>query len=124
MDIVQEDRVFLVRNDEVLIFKQDDTYDGDNVNVDDYTKPEFLRYVAAKRIDDSIKQVFYYFAKISDQYLTQSGKWIDLNDTSKYPTRPLTAAVLNNFLAEGQYDNEIRFGTKNGDEVVFEIVTE
>ena len=124
MEIVQEDRVFLVRNDEVLIFKQDDTYDGDNVNVEDYTKPEFLRYVAAKRIDDSIKQVFYYFVKISDQYLTQSGKWIDLNDTSKYPTRPLTAAVLNNFLAEGQYDDEIRFGTKNGDEVVFEIVTE
>ncbi len=123
MDFVQEYRVFFVRNGEVLLFKQDDKYDGDNVNVEDYTKPEFLRYVASKRIDDSIKQVFYFFAKISDQYLTQSGKWIDLSDSSKYPTRPLTAAVLNNFLTEGQYDNEIRFGTKNGDKVVFEIVT-
>lgn len=124
MEIFQEERVFLVRNDEVLIFKQNDTYDGDNVNVEDYTKPEFLRYVAAKRIDNGIKQVFYYFAKISDQYITQSGKWIDLNDTSNYPTRPLTAAVLNNFLSDGQYDNDIRFGTKNGDDVIFEIVTE
>ena len=124
MEFIQEHRVFLVRNHEVLMFKRNDEYDGDDVNVDEYTTPEFLRYVAVKRKDNGFKQIFYYFAKASDQYITQSGKWISIRDTIKYPAKPLTQAVLNNYIREGQYDKEVRFGTKNGDEVEFKIVTE
>ena len=123
MEFIQENRVFLVRGHELLMFKHDDEYDGDSVNIEDYTKPQFLRYVAAKRNEDGIKQIFYYFTNISDQYITQSGKWIDIRHTIKYPAKPLTMAVLNNYIREGQYDNEIRFGVKNGENVEFTAIT-
>ena len=62
MKYEQEKRVFLIRNNEVLLFKKNDEYDGDDVNIDDYTKAEFLRYIGIKRIEGGIKQVYYYFA--------------------------------------------------------------
>ena len=124
MVFLQEKRVFLVRNDEVLLFKYNEEYDGDNVNVDDYTKAEFLRYIGIKRFEDGIKEVYYYFATTNDLYLTQSGHWTEIKKAIYYPAKPLTSAVLNNYIREGQYDNEVRIGVKAGEKVEFSIVRE
>ena len=124
MEFIQEKRVFLIRNDEVLLFKYNGAYDGDNVNVDDYTHPRFLRYIGIKRFEDGVKQVFYYFAKTNDLYLTQSGHWTEIKKAIYYPAKPLTSAVLNDYIRNGQYDKEVRIGVKNGDKVSFTIVTE
>ena len=124
MEFIQEKRVFLIRNDEVLLFKYNGEYDGDNVNVDDYTHPRFLRYIGIKRFEDGVKQVFYYFAKTNDLYLTQSGHWTEIKKAIYYPAKPLTSAVLNDYIRNGQYDKEVRIGVKSGDKVSFTIVTE
>ena len=124
MVFLQEKRVFLVRNDEVLLFKYNEEYDGDNVNVDDYTKAEFLRYIGVKLFEDGIKQVYYYFATTNDLYITQSGHWTEIKKAIYYPAKPLTSAVLNNYIREGQYDNEVRVGVKTGDKVEFTIIRE
>ncbi len=124
MVYIQEKRVFLVRNDEVLLFKINNEYDGDSVNIDDFTKAEFLRYIGIKRYEDGIKEVLYYFAKTNDLYITQSGLWTEIKKAIYYPAKVLTSAVLNNYIREGQYDREVRIGVKNGDKVEFKIVTE
>lgn len=124
MTFIQEDRVFLVRNDEVLLFKKNEEYDGDDVNIDDFTKAEFLRYIGVKRFEDGIKQVLYYFATTNDLYYTQSGYWTEIKKAIYYPAKALTSGVLNDYIRNGQYDNEVRLGVKNGDKVTFTIITE
>lgn len=124
MTYIQEDRVFLIRNDEVLLFKKNEEYDGDDVNIEDFTKAEFLRYIGVKRFEDGIKQVFYYFATTNDLYYTQSGYWTEIKKAIYYPAKALTSGVLNDYIRNGQYDNEVRVGVKKGDEVTFTIVTE
>ena len=124
MKYEQEKRVFLIRNNEVLLFKKNDEYDGDDVNIDDYTKAEFLRYIGIKRIEGGIKQVYYYFATTNDIYYTQSGMWTEIKKAIYYPAKPLTSGVLKDYIRNGQYDNEVRVGVKNGDDVNFTIITE
>lgn len=124
MELIRENRLFLVRNDEVLLFKQNDEYDGDDKNIDEYTNAKFLRYIGVKRFEGGIKQVYYYFAKTNDLYITQSGVWTEIKKAIYYPAKPLTSAVLNNYIRRGQYDKEVRIGVKNGDKVDFTIVTE
>ena len=124
MVYLQEKRVFLVRNDEVLLFKINDEYDGDSINVDDFTRAEHLRYIGIKRYEDGIKEVLYYCAKTNDLYITQSGLWTEIKRAIYYPAKVLTSAVLKNYIREGQYDHEVRIGVKNGDNVEFSIVSE
>ena len=124
MEFIQEKRVFLIRNDEVLLFKYNDEYDGDNVNIDEYTRPSYLRYIGVKRYEDGLKQVFYYFAKTNDLYITQSGHWTEIKKAIYYPAKVLTSAVLNDYIRNGQYDKAVRVGVKNGEKVSFTIVTE
>ncbi len=124
MDFVQEERVFLVRNDEILLFKRNEEYDGDDVNIDDYTKTEFLRYIGVKRYENGIKEVLYYFATTNDLYYTQSGLWTEIKKAIYYPAKALTSAVLNDYIRNGQYDNEVRVGVKNGDKIEFTVVTD
>ena len=123
VEILQEKRLFLVRNDEVLLFKHNDEYDGDDKNIDEYTNPKFLRYIGVKRFEDGIKEVYYYFAKTNDLYITQSGEWTEIKKAIYYPAKPLTSAVLNNYIRRGQYDKDLRVGVKNGDKVDFTVVT-
>lgn len=122
MKFLQEKRLFLIRNDEVLLFKHNDEYDGDDKNIDEYANAKFLRYIGIKRFEDGIKEVYYYFAKTNDLYITQSGQWTEIKKAIYYPAKPLTSAVLNNYIREGQYDSELRVGVKNGEKVNFCIV--
>ncbi len=124
MEVIQENKVFLKRNGKLLLFKHSDAYDGDEVNIEEYTKGEFLRYIAVKQTEAGIKLIYFYFANTSDQYFTQYGEWVAIEQLRKMPLRPATAAVLENYYTDGQYDKEIRVGTKNGKDVVFNIVTE
>jgi hypothetical protein len=124
MVITQENKVFLKRGNELLLFKKNDAYDGDDVNIERYLLNKFLRYIAVKKVEGGIKLIYFYFANTSDQYITQFGEWIPVEELMKKPLRPATSAVLDNFLSEGQYDKEIRVGTKNGKDVVFTILTE
>ena len=78
MEILHEKRLFLIRNDEVLLFKHNDEYDGDNKNIDEYTNAKFLRYIGIKRFEGGLKEVFYYFAKTNDLYITQTGEWTEI----------------------------------------------
>ena len=123
MEISREKRLFLVRNDEVLLFRHNDEYDGDDKNIDEFTNPKFLRYIGVKRYEGGIKEVFYYFAKTNDLYMTQTGEWTEIKKAIYYPAKPLTSAVLNNYIRKGQYDKEVRIGVKNGEKVEFTIVT-
>ena len=124
MNYIQEDRVFLIRNDEVLLFKKNEEYDGDDVNIEEFTKAEFLRYIGVKRFEAGIKQVFYYFVSTNDLYYTQSGYWTEIKKAIYYPAKALTSGVLNDYIRNGQYDNEVRLGVKNGDKVTFTVITE
>lgn len=124
MNIIQESRVFFVRNEELLLFKKDDEYSGDDVNIEDYTKEKFLRYVGVKRYEDAIKIVYYFFSKVSDQYITQSGIWTSFEKIRYYPAKPLTSAALMHYITEGRFDNIIRVGVKSGDRVKFTEITE
>ena len=124
MEILKEERLFLVRNDEVLLFKHNNEYDGDDKNIDEYTNPKFLKYIGVKKYEEGIKVVYYYFAKTNDLYLTQTGHWTEIKKAIYYPAKPLTSAVLNNYIRKGQYDKEVRIGVKNGDTVNFTIITE
>lgn len=124
MNITQENKVFLKRGDRLLLFKCNDAYDGDDVNIEEYTKKQFLRYIAVKKIEDGIKIIYFYFANTSDQYITQYGEWIPVEELRKKLIRPATAAVLRNYIDEGQFDKELRMGVKNGKEVSFTIITE
>jgi hypothetical protein len=121
--LIHEKRLFLIRNDEILLFRHNDEYDGDAKNIDEFTNPKFLRYIGVKRLKDGIEEVYYYFAKTNDLYITQSGEWTEIKKAIYYPAKPLTSAVLNNYTRKGQYDNEVRIGVKNGDKVEFNIVT-
>lgn len=123
VDFIQEKRLFLVRNDEILLFKHNDEYDGDDKNIDEFTNPKFLRYIGVKRYEEGIKQVYYYFAKTNDLYITQSGQWTEIKKAIYYPAKPLTSAVLNDYIRNGQYDKELRIGVKNGNTVDFTKVT-
>lgn len=124
MEFAEEKRLFLVRGDDILLFKRDDEYDGDDTNIDEYTNPRYLRYIGIKRFEDGIKEVFYYFAKTNDLYITQSGHWTEIQKAIYYPAKPLTSAVLNNYIREGQYDKQVRIGIKKDDKVTFTVVTE
>jgi hypothetical protein len=124
MEFLQEKRLFLVRGDDILLFKRDDEYDGDDTNIDEYTNARYLRYIGVKRYEEGVKEVFYYFAKTNDLYVTQSGRWTEIQKAIYYPAKPLTSAVLNNYIRVGQYDKEVRIGVKTGDRVDFTVVTE
>lgn len=124
MTITHEDKVFLKRGDKLLLFKKnDEAYDGDDVNIGEYTHRQFLRYITVKKIEGGIKIINFYFANTSDQYITQYGEWMPIDQTINAPLRPATAAVLDNYYKEGQYDKEVRVGTKNGKNVEFVVVT-
>ncbi|MBQ5399218.1 MAG: hypothetical protein IIU14_07265 [Ruminococcus sp.] len=124
MELLQEKRLFLVRGDDILLFKRNNEYDGDDVNIDEYTNARYLRYVGIKRCEEGVKEVFYYFAKTNDLYITQSGHWTEIQKAIYYPAKPLTSAVLNNYIRIGQYDKEVRVGVKKGDKIEFLIVTD
>ncbi len=124
MEFIQEKRLFLVRGDDILLFKRNDEYDGDDVNIDEYINTRYLRYIGIKRFEDGIKEVFYFFAKTNDLYITQSGHWTEIQKAIYYPAKPLTSAVLNNYIREGQYDKNVRVGIKNGDKIEFTVVSE
>ena len=124
MTITHEDKVFLKRDDKLLLFKRnDDSYDGDDVNIGEYTHKQFLRYITVKRIEGGIKIINFYFANTSDQYITQYGEWIPIDQMMKAPVRPATAAGLRNYFKEGQYDKEVLVGSKNVAAVEFIVVT-
>ncbi|MBR1731974.1 MAG: hypothetical protein IJ725_06040, partial [Ruminococcus sp.] len=60
----------------------------------------------------------------NDLYITQSGLWTEIKKAIYYPAKALTSGVLNDYIRNGQYDNEVRLGAKNGDKVTFTVVTE
>ena len=59
MEVIQENKVFLKRNGKLLLFKHSDAYDGDEVNIEEYTQGEFPRYIAVKQTEEGIKLIYF-----------------------------------------------------------------
>lgn len=119
MNIKQNYKVFLQRNGKLLMFKKDDLYDGDSLNIERYINKGHIRYVYINKQHHNIEQTLYYFAKTSDQYLTQYGEWYNIEETINLPASPVVNAILKDYYNDGQYNNDIKIVTKNDDIVDF-----
>ena len=115
MEFCLKNRVFLQRNGKLLLFKQHEMYDGDSVNIEDYVDKGNLRYITIENIDGEIVQTNCYFANTTDQYITQYGEWVYIEDAKNLPAHSLMHTVFDNYYQEGRYDNKVRLLTKTSD---------
>lgn len=110
-----ENRVFLQRNGKLLLFNDYGMYNGDNTNIDDYVDRGELRYIIIEEIDGDIKQTNCYFAGTTDQYLTQHGEWIYIEEISTLPATDTMHALFDNYYHHAHFDSKTRLLTKSPD---------
>ena len=113
-----ENRVFLQRNGKLLLFNDHGMYNGDSTNIDDYVDRGNLRYIVVENIDGEIKQINCYFANTTDQYLTQHGEWIYIDEISTLPASTLMHTLFDNYHYQAQFDKKVRLITKDSITVV------
>ena len=89
-----------------------------------------LRYVTLRRTKGEIRQNYYFFARIKDEFPREFAsdegilKWVSFDEMMKLKM-PFTAQhVMEHYLAIGRFDHKLYAGVGNEDSVKFLELTE
>jgi len=84
-----------------------------------------LRYITLRRTNGEIRMNYYFFADLPSgqnmRLFSNEGvlRWFDLTELSGL-TMPYSAKpMIEHYLRQGQYDQQLYVGTANGEQVVF-----
>lgn len=124
MEFYLENRVFLQRNGKLLLFNEYGLYNGDNTNIDDYVARAQLRYIAIENVNGEIKQTNCYFTNTTDQYLTQHGEWIYIEDARNLPANELIHLILDDYYQEGRYNSKTLSIVKSAEGISVSVIRE
>ena len=89
-----------------------------------------LRYITLRRIKGEIRQNYYFFADLKEEYLTEltsdegTLKWFDLSEVSQLEMPYSAKTMIEHYLATGQYDDKIYVGVADGAKAVFTELAE
>ena len=84
-----------------------------------------LRYVTLRRTNGEIRQNYYFFANLKDEYLdglvSDEGelKWFDLSEVSNLKMPYSAKYMMEHYLTTGRQNDKIYVGVADGAEVVF-----
>ena len=89
-----------------------------------------LRYVSLRRTSGEIRQNYYFFANLKDEYLdglvSDEGelKWFDLSEISDLKMPYSAKYMMEHYLTTGRQNDKIYVGVAEGAEVVFTELAE
>lgn len=84
-----------------------------------------LRYVSLRRTNGEIRQNYYFFANLKDEYLeglvSEEGdlKWFDLNELSELHMPYSAKYMIEHYLTTGRENDKVYVGVADGTGVVF-----
>lgn len=89
-----------------------------------------LRYIVCRRVKNEIRQNYYFFADLKDEVDERMNsnegmlKWFDFDEVPELEM-PLSAKyMMEHFLTEGRYNNNIYVGTAESEKGVFSELQE
>ena len=83
-----------------------------------------LRYVTSRLKNGEVRQIYYYFARISDKSLVGESsegtlQWFPLENILSLPMPVTAKRMLEHYIALGQFTNELYTGATTPDGMVF-----
>ena len=84
-----------------------------------------LRYVTLRRTNGEIRQNYYFFANLKDEYLdglvSDEGKlkWFDLGDVSLLEMPYSAKTMMEHYVSIGRFDDKVYVGVADGTKAVF-----
>lgn len=84
-----------------------------------------LRYVSLRRTNGEIRQNYYFFANLKDEYLPELAsnegdlKWFDLNEVSALKMPYSAKYMMEHYLSIGRKNDKVYVGVADGTGVVF-----
>ena len=89
-----------------------------------------LRYVTLRRTNGEIRQNYYFFANLKDEYVTElvsdegDLKWFELNEISELQMPYSAKYMIDHYLAMGRQNDKVYVGVAKGKGVVFTELAE
>ncbi len=89
-----------------------------------------LRYITLRRTNGEIRQNYYFFANLKDEYLTglvsDEGelKWFELSEISELQMPYSAKYMIEHYLATGRQNDRVYVGVAEGTGVVFTELAE
>ncbi|MBQ8549597.1 MAG: NUDIX domain-containing protein [Lachnospiraceae bacterium] len=89
-----------------------------------------LRYITLRRTNGEIRQNYYFFANLKDEYLdglvSDEGdlKWFDLSEISELQMPYSAKYMIDHYLAMGRQNDKVYVGVAEGTGVVFTELAE
>lgn len=89
-----------------------------------------LRYVTLRRINGEIRQNYYFFANLKEEYLkglvSDEGnlKWFDLSEVSDLKMSHSAKYMMEHYLVTGRQNDKVYVGVADGGGVVFTELAE
>jgi len=89
-----------------------------------------LRYITLRRTKGEIRQNYYFFANLREEYLTEltsdegTLKWFDLAEVSELEMPYSAKYMMEHYIATGRYDDKVYVGVADGAGVVFSQLPE
>lgn len=89
-----------------------------------------LRYITLRRTNGEIRQNYYFFANLKDEYVTgpvsDEGKlkWFDLSEISELQMPYSAKYMIDHYLATGRQNDKVYVGVAEGAGVVFTELAE
>lgn len=89
-----------------------------------------LRYITLRRTNGEIRQNYYFFANLKDEYLdgliSDEGdlKWFDLNEVSALKMPYSAKYMMEHYLTIGRKNDKVYVGVADGTGVVFTELSE
>lgn len=84
-----------------------------------------LRYVCLRRVNGEIRQNYYFFARLRKDVKTELAscegelRWFSLSELPGLDMPYTARAMLEHYLAEGQFDDKLYAGAADGKHVIF-----
>ena len=89
-----------------------------------------LRYVSLRRTNGEIRQNYYFFANLKDEYLDRRGsdegdlRWFDLNEVLTLKMPYSAKYMMEHYLTIGRKNDKVYVGVADGAGVVFTELSE
>ncbi len=96
----------------------------------DRISPMKLRYITLRRTKDEIRQNYYYFASLPENFTAELHstegelRWVPFEELCKLEMPYTAKYMLRHYLDVGQYDTHIYTGTADGAGLTFTILSE
>lgn len=84
-----------------------------------------LRYVTLRRTNGEIRQNYFFFANLKDEYLTELTsdegklKWFELSEVSRLEMPYSAKTMMEHYLSIGRLDDKVYVGVADGTKAVF-----